>query len=132
MKLSAAKAEKAPSRPVAPVEKELVFEKENQAVLSSDQRSVCLDWWRQLKPEVQEAIRNREMKIRITGYTSPTGTTIYNTQLADKRAQHISDMLTYKIGKDTKGESLAIIQVIGEGEDTDDDRRYVKIEIMQL
>ena len=89
-----------------------------------------MEWWRQLKPEVQEAIRNREVKIRITGYTSPLGSNEYNVTLANKRAQHVADILIPKIGKNDRGESLAIIRIISEGEDTEDDRRYVKIETL--
>ena len=112
--------------------KELVFEKENQAVLSSDKREVCLEWWRQLKPELKEAIRSQKAKIVIRGYTSPPGSFEYNAALAEERARAVARILIPKIGSNIDGKPLAIIRIIGEGEDTDNPRRYVKIEVIEL
>lgn len=126
---AAAPAKKAP---MAPVEKELVFEKENQAVLSSDQREVCLEWWENLSIKHKEAVRNQKAKLVIRGFTSSTGTELYNETLAAKRAQHVAKMLVPKIGRDIEGKPVCRFELIAKGERTDDPKRYVRITVVPI
>ncbi|BDS14341.1 OmpA family protein [Aureispira anguillae] len=118
--------------PFQTIEKELVFERENQAILSSDQASVCRKWWQELDPRLKELVRNRKAKVVIQGFTSPTGTERYNEILGTKRAQHIARLLKPKIGVDDNGNAVCIFECIGEGEETGDPKRYVKIKIVEL
>ncbi len=129
LKLSAAKAEKAPSRPVAPVEKELVFEKENQAVLSSDQLRVLYQWWKELKPELKSKIQEQKAQVVITGYASNTGTERYNQQLGKKRAEDAKKILLDLIGNDSSNKPIADIISNSEGEWIENPRRCLKIVI---
>lgn len=112
--------------------KELIFESENQAILSSDQRKVCVYWWEQLKPELKERIRNKKAKIVVKGFASPPGSIEYNEKLAMKRAQNIAKILSNKIGVDLDGKPIGIFNIISKGEETDDPKRYVKIIVVSL
>jgi hypothetical protein len=124
--------QKEEKKPLQKKEKELIFENENQAILSSDQKSVCLEWWKKLRPNTKENIRNKKVKVVIQGFASPPGTNEYNNQLGLDRAKNVATLLTPKIGTDLNGEPLCIFNLIGEGEATNDPRRYVKITIVKI
>jgi outer membrane protein OmpA-like peptidoglycan-associated protein len=112
--------------------KELVFENENQAILSSDQTKHLQQWWDQLNSELQTKVKNREAKIEITGYTSETGTHDYNLKLGEERAFDTGKKLATIIGKDLdSGKSIAEIIPISKGEESNEPQRYVKIIIIQ-
>ena len=121
---AAAPSEKAP---MTPVEKELVFEKENQAVLSSDQLRVLYQWWKELSPAYRLAIEKKKAVIFIEGYTSHSGDDTYNYKLGLDRAKHCEEMLKNIIGT-IDGKSIAIIRVSTSGE-FEESKRYVKITI---
>ena len=121
---AAAPSEKAP---MTPVEKELVFEKENQAVLSSDQTSILIKWWNGI--DATTKIKRREVYIEITGFTSTTGSNNYNYELGKDRARDVGKKLSGIIGESLSGEPVAEIRVNSFGEDTEDPRKYVKIYI---
>lgn len=117
---------------ITPKLKELVFEKENQAILSSDQKNICFEWWQKLNPKLKNDVRNRKAKIVIQGFASPPGSDEYNNELGLDRARNVAKLLKPKIGTDINGEPLCIFQLLGEGEQTDDPRRYVRISILEI
>lgn len=124
--------EKEASPKSPPKEKELIFEKENQAILSSNQKNVCFEWWQKLNSKLKNDIRNRKAKIVIQGFASPPGSDEYNNELGLDRARNVAKLLKPKIGTDINGESLCIFQLVGEGEQTNNPRRYVRITILDI
>jgi hypothetical protein len=110
--------------------KELVFENENQAVLSSDKLDTLHLWWNELNPNLRYKIENREAIIWITGYTSKSGTDEYNYQLGEDRARYCQQMLHKIIGKGSNGEGLAIINIRSMGEYQENTSRYVIIKVI--
>lgn len=112
---------------VTPKVQELVFEKENQAVLSSDQLRVLQKWWDSLNVELKESIKRQEAYIEIIGYTTTTGTDLYNHKLGKERAIDVRDLLIEIIGVNTDNKSIAIINCSTKGELSDNPSRYVKI-----
>jgi outer membrane protein OmpA-like peptidoglycan-associated protein len=129
LKLQPKREEKPVQQPAASAEQELIFEKENQAVLSSDQREVCMKWWYELSPMLKKKLRNKEAKLIIQGYTTPSGTTRYNDRLAEERAKETLKVLAPKIGVDLEGKPAFLYSIIAEGEYTDNSYRYVKITV---
>jgi outer membrane protein OmpA-like peptidoglycan-associated protein len=117
---------------IKPKVKKLVFEKENQAILSSDQTSVLIEWWKKIDIELKKLIKNRKASIEIIGYTSPTGSNDYNLNLGEERAIHTKNTLTKIIGKDSEGNSRAIIYTKSWGENTEYPQRYVQIIITKI
>lgn len=107
--------------------KELVFEKENQAILSCDQLRTLQRWWEELNPKLKQNIRNKTAEIVIIGYTTETGTDLYNLKLGQDRAVDVRDLLVKIIGVNTENKSIAIISCSTKGEYSDQSKRYVKI-----
>ncbi|MCP4441996.1 MAG: OmpA family protein [Aureispira sp.] len=109
------------------VTQEVVFEKENQAVLSSDQRAVCVDWWKKLDSKLKTLIEDRKAKVKIIGFTSPPGSKEYNLRLGEDRAKHVAELLATFIGKNLKGECIADLRISSYGEEIGESKRYVRI-----
>lgn len=107
--------------------KELVFEKENQAILSCDELRTLQRWWEELKLKIE----NRQAHIKIIGYTTTTGSDLYNFKLGKDRAFDVGNLLASMIGRDLKGTSIADIRPITKGEQSNDPNRYVKILVIE-
>ncbi|BDS13459.1 OmpA family protein [Aureispira anguillae] len=114
----------------APISKKLIFESENQAILSCDQLRTLQDWWKGLKDDLKNKVKNREAYIEVIGYTTTTGNDLYNYNLAGDRAFDVGRLLAGMIGITLEGKSIADIRPISEGENTDNPNRYVKILIV--
>lgn len=125
------KPRKAKEEKVAPKTKELIFESENQAILSCDQLRTLYKWWDSLSPDLKEKIENREVQIKVIGYTSDTGKDRYNHKLGGERAQDVAKMIEGLVATDSDGKGLIDIKCSSRGEWTEDDRRYVKIIVKQ-
>jgi outer membrane protein OmpA-like peptidoglycan-associated protein len=111
--------------------KELIFENENQAILSCDQLRTLQDWWAKLNPDLKLKIENRKAHIKIIGYTTTTGSDLYNFKLGKDRAFDVGNLLASMIGRDLEGKSIADIRPITQGEKSNDPNRYVKILVVQ-
>ncbi len=107
---------------------ELVFEEENQVELSEDQLNILYKWWKNLKSEYKDVIRNRQAKIIVRGYTSSTGDERYNMTLGTKRAKYVYDYLNDIIGS-SDGKNIAKIYIESAGEH-EEDRKHVKITVI--
>ncbi|WP_052593976.1 OmpA family protein [Aureispira sp. CCB-QB1] len=110
-----------------PVSKELIFESENQAILSCDQLRVLHKWWDSLQQELKNKVENREAYIKVIGYTTTTGNDRYNDKLGEQRALDVKKLLDTIIGKKSETEGVADIRYSSKGEISDDPDRYVKI-----
>jgi hypothetical protein len=106
---------------------ELIFEKENQAILSSDQTKHLQLWWKMLNPKLKERIENQEALIIVEGFTSHTGGHDYNLKLGKDRAKDVRKKLHSIIG-DINGEEIAKIKIGTFGE-IEESRRYVRIKV---
>jgi len=111
--------------------KELVFENENQAILSCDQLRVLHKWWDTLKPALRLKVENREAYVKIIGYTTTSGDDRYNTNLGEKRAIDVKNLLDTIIGKRAENEGIADIRYSSKGEISDSPDRYVKIIVIE-
>ncbi|BDS14339.1 OmpA family protein [Aureispira anguillae] len=111
--------------PFQTIEKELVFERENQAELSNTQFKELHQWWLSLDKATLAAVKNREMVITIEGYTSHTGKEIDNFNLGRMRGLTIKKYLDGMIGK-IDGRGIAKINIISIGE-AKQSKRYAKI-----
>lgn len=111
----------------AAASKELFFEKENQATLSNAQVKAIHQWWGQLPPTLQEQIKASEVTVEVIGYTSHTGSNIYNSTLGKKRAQCVGELLSDIIGETLDGKSIADINCSTRGEDAKEASRKVLI-----
>lgn len=112
---------------ITPKLKELIFEKENQAILSCNQLRTLQRWWDELNPKLKKNIKNQTAEIEIIGYTTETGTDLYNLKLGQDRALDVRDLLVKIIGVNTENKSIAIISCSTKGEYSNKPKRYVKI-----
>lgn len=117
--------------PLPPLSKELIFESENQAILSCDQLRVLHKWWNTLNPDLKSKVENREAYVKVIGFTTTTGNDRYNTKLGEQRALDVKKLLDTIIGKRSENEGVADIRFSSKGEISDNPDRYVKILVIE-
>ncbi|BDS13457.1 OmpA family protein [Aureispira anguillae] len=115
----------------APISKKLIFESENQAILSCDQLRTLYQWWKNLNAELKSKIENREAYIKVIGYTTKTGKDTYNLKLGGERALDVKKSLELIIGKNSEEDPIAEIKYLSQGEWSLNPKRYVKILVIE-
>lgn len=115
-----------------PISKKLIFESENQAILSCNELRTLHRWWEELSPNLKKKIKDKTAEIEIVGYTTTTGTDRYNDKLGLERALDVRNALTKIIGIDAENKSIAVISCSTKGELSDEPSRYVKLIVINI
>lgn len=115
----------------APISTKLIFESENQAILSCNQLRTLYQWWENLNSELKSKIENREAYIKVIGFTTKTGRDTYNLKLGGERALDVKKSLELIIGKNSEEDPIAEIKYLSQGEWSNNPKRYVKILVIE-
>ncbi len=72
-----------------------------------DKQQELFDWFEALSPQVRKSVQDKQTRVTVIGRASNTGSKAFNLDLAERRAKHVSKMMSDFGGTDARIDAFA-------------------------